>query len=161
MTTITTSHEKTITITTQNVGGIKLESERGRGPKLATLRNLVSKNTDFLVLTETRVDVCAVRKIKIKYGLKPIAFSLHRRPRGGVIIFSRLEYNLIPDSIRTSNTAGHVTAAVYEVASLPTIVVGVYGHSDNNDRASLQVMRDLCDDNSSQSAGLCSSPTGG
>ncbi len=89
------------------------------------------------------MDVCAVRKIKIKYGLKPTAFSLHRRPRGGVIIFSRLEHKLIPDSIRTSNTAGHVTAAVYEVATLPTIVVGVYGHSDSNDRASLQVMRDL------------------
>ncbi len=143
MTTITTTHEKTITIATQNVGGIKLESERGRGPKLATLRNLVSKSTDFLVLTETRVYVCAVRKLKIKYGLKPTAFSLHRRPRGGVIIFSRMEHKLIPDSIRTSNTAGHITAAVYEVATLPTIVVGVYGHSDSSDRASLQVMRDL------------------
>jgi exonuclease III len=143
LTTITPTHEKTITIETQNVGGIKLESERGRGPKLATLRNLVNKSTDFLVLTETRVDVCAVRKLKIKHGLKPTAFSLHRRPRGGVIIFSRLEHKLIPDSIQTSNTAGHITAAVYEVATLPTIVVGVYGHSDSSDRASLQVMGDL------------------
>jgi hypothetical protein len=117
LTTITPTHEKTITIATQNVGGIKLESEKGRGPKLATLRNLVNKSTDFLVLTETRVDVCAVRKLKIQHGLKPTAFSLHRRPRGGVIIFSRLEHKLIPDSIRTSNAAGHITAAVYEVAT--------------------------------------------
>jgi exonuclease III len=143
LTTITPTHEKTITIATQNVGGIKLEPERGRGPKLATLRNLVNKSTDFLVLTETRVDVCAVQKLKIKHGLKPTAFSLHRRPHGGVIIFSRMEHKIIPDSIRTSNTAGHITAAVYEVATLPTIVVGVYGQSDSSDRASLQVMGDL------------------
>ncbi len=89
------------------------------------------------------MNVCAVRKIKIKFGLKPTAFSLHRRPRGGVIIFSRLEHKLIPDSICTLGAAGHVTAAVYEVASLPTIVVGVHSHSDSSDRASLQVMRDL------------------
>jgi hypothetical protein len=81
------------------------------------------------------VDVFAVRT-KIKYGLKPTAFSLHPQPRGGVIIFSRLEHKLVPDSICTSAIAGHVTAAVYEVASLPTIVVGVYGHSDSSDRAS-------------------------
>jgi exonuclease III len=87
--------------------------------------------------------MCAVRKIKIKYGLIPTAFSLHRRPRGGVIIFSQLEHKLIPDSVRTSNTAGHVTAAVYEVATLPTIVVGAYSNSDSSDRASLQVMSDL------------------
>jgi hypothetical protein len=60
-----------------------------------------------------------------------------------VIIFSRPEHKLIPDSIRTSNTAGHITAAVYEVATQLTIVVGVYGHSDSSDRASLQVMGDL------------------
>jgi hypothetical protein len=54
-----------------------------------------------------------------------------------------LEHKLIPDSTCTSNTAGQVTAAVYEVATLPTIVVGVYGHSDSSDRASLLVMRDL------------------
>jgi hypothetical protein len=56
---------------------------------------------------------------------------------------SRPEHKLIPESIRTSTTAGHITAAVYEVASQPTIVVGVYGHSDSSDRASLQVMEDL------------------
>jgi hypothetical protein len=87
---------------------MKIESERGRGPKLAALRRLVHRNTDFLVLTETRVDVCAVKKIKIKYGLKPVAYSLHRRPRGGVIIFSRPEHKLIPDSVRMSEHEGHI-----------------------------------------------------
>jgi exonuclease III len=95
------------------------------------------------VLTETRVDICAVKKIKIKYGLKPVAYSLHRRPRGGVILFSRPEHKIFPDSVRMSENAGHIVAAVFEVNLLPTIVVGVYGNSDSSDRASLAVMEEL------------------
>jgi hypothetical protein len=43
----------------------------------------------------------------------------------------------------TSNLAGHIAAGVYEVPAKPTIIVGVYGNLDNNDRASIQVMEDL------------------
>ncbi len=93
------------------------------------------------MLTETRVDICAVKKIKIKYGLTPVAYSLHRRPQGGVILFSRLEHKIFPDSM--SETAGHLVAVVFEVNLLPTIVVGVYGNSDSSDRASLAVMEEL------------------
>jgi hypothetical protein len=58
---------------------IKLESKPGRGPKLATPRILVKKNMDFLILSETRVDVFAVKKLLIKWGLlKSIIKSLHR-----------------------------------------------------------------------------------
>ena len=89
------------------------------------------------------MDVCAVKKIKLKWGLKPTIFSLHRRPRGGVIVFSHPDHTLIPDSIRTSPMDGHIVAAVFEVATIPTIVVGVYGNSDSNDRASLTIMEDL------------------
>jgi hypothetical protein len=42
---------------------MKLEKEWGRAPKLATLRKLTKKATYFLILTETRVDVCAEKKI--------------------------------------------------------------------------------------------------
>jgi exonuclease III len=95
------------------------------------------------VLTETRVDICAVKKIKLKYGLKPVAYSLHRHPRGRVILFSRPEHKLFPDSVRMSENAGHIVAAVFEINSLPTVVVGVYGNSDSSDRASLAVMEEL------------------
>jgi exonuclease III len=95
------------------------------------------------VLTETRVDVCAVKKIKIKHGLKPVAYSLHRRPRGGVILFSRPEHKLIPDSVRMSENEGHIVAAVFEVNLLPTIVVEVYGNLDSSDRASLMIIEEL------------------
>ncbi len=95
------------------------------------------------MLTETRVDICAVKKIKIKYGLKPVAYSLHRRPRGGVILFSRPEHKLILDSVRMSENEGHVVAAVFEVNLLPTIVAGVYGNSDSSDRASLMIVEEL------------------
>ncbi len=89
------------------------------------------------------MDICAVKKITIKYGLKPVAYSLHRHPRGGVILFSRPEHKLILDSVRMSENAGHIVAAVFEVNLLPTIVVGVYGNSDSSDRASLAVMEEL------------------
>jgi exonuclease III len=89
------------------------------------------------------VDICAVKKIKMKYGLKPAAYSLHRRPRGGVILFSRSEHKLILDSVRMSENTGHIVAAVFEVNLFPTIVVGVYGNSDSSDRASLAIIEEL------------------
>ncbi len=46
-------------------------------------------------------------------------------------------------SIRSSTTAGHITEAAFDVASIPTIVVGVCGNSDNSVGVSLQVMEEL------------------
>jgi hypothetical protein len=90
------------------------------------------------------IDVCAVEKIWLKWGLKPIAFSLHRLPHGGVILLSCSEHKLLRDSICISTTAGHITEAAFEVASIPTIVVGVCGNSDKSVGASsLQVMEEL------------------
>jgi hypothetical protein len=76
-------HEIFINIATQNVGGLKSESERGSGPKISTLRTLARERLDFFVLTETRVDVRAVKKIKLKRNLEATMHSLHPRPRGG------------------------------------------------------------------------------
>jgi hypothetical protein len=42
-----------------------------------------------------------------------------------------------------SVSAGHIVAAVFEINSLPTVVVGVYGNSDSSDRASLAIMEEL------------------
>jgi hypothetical protein len=84
---ITTSsshhHDIFINIATQNVGGLKSESERGSRPKISTLRALARERLDFFVLTETRVDVRAVKKIKLKRNLQVTMHSLHPRPRGG------------------------------------------------------------------------------
>ncbi len=103
----------------------------------------MNRNTDFLVLTETQVDICAVKKIKLKHGLKPVAYSLLRQPRAGVVLFSHPEHKLIQDSVQMSLSAGHIVAAVFEVGTLPTVVIGVYGNSDNSDRASLLIMEEL------------------
>jgi hypothetical protein len=76
-------HDIFINIATQNVGGLKSESERGSGPKISTLRVLAREKLDFFVLTETRVDARAVKKIKLKQNLHVTMHSLHPRPRGG------------------------------------------------------------------------------
>jgi hypothetical protein len=89
------------------------------------------------------VDVCAVKKIRLKHRLKHVAYSFHRHPRGGVILFSRPEHKLLPDSVRMSVSAGHIVAAVFEISSLPTVVFGVYGNSDSSNRASLAIMEEL------------------
>ncbi len=65
------------------MGGLKSESERGSGPKISTLRALAREKLDFLVLTEARVDVRAVKKINLKQNLHVTMHSLHPRPRGG------------------------------------------------------------------------------
>jgi exonuclease III len=138
-------HDIFINIATQNVGGLKTESERGSGPKLSVLRSLVKKKLDFLVLTETRVDVRAVQKLKVRRDMHVTMHSLHQRPRGGVIVFSKKEHKLIPDSVRVSQTPGHFAAGVYEIGNNRVIVVGVYGCSEAGDRSSLTVINDLRD----------------
>ncbi len=127
------------------MGGLKSESERGSGPKISILRTLVREKLDFLVLTETRVDVRAVKKIKLKRNLQATMHSLHPRPRGGVIVFSKREHKLIPDSVRTSQSPGHFVVGVYEIKTTRMVVAGVYGCSESGDRASLAVVQDLRD----------------
>jgi len=122
---------------------LKTESERGSGPKLSILRTLARKKLDFFILTETRVDVRAVKKIKLKRNLHATMHSLHPRPRGGVIVFSKKEHKLIPDSVRVSNAPGHFAAGVYEIGNTRVIVAGVYGCSESSDRPSLEIMDDL------------------
>jgi exonuclease III len=137
-------HDIFINIATQNVGGLKTESERGSGPKISVLRSLVKKKLDFFVLTEARVDVRAVQKLKLRRDLHVTMHSLHQRPRGGVIVFSKKMHKLIPDSVRHSQTPGHFAAGVYEVGTHRIMVVGVYGCSEG-DRPSLAVINDLRD----------------
>jgi exonuclease III len=127
------------------VGGLKSESERGSGPKISTLRVLAREKLDFFVLTEARVDVRAVKKINLKRNLHVTMHSLHPRPRGGVMVFSKKEHKLIPDSVRYSQSPGHFAVGVYEVKTSRVIVGGVYGCSESGDRQSLTIIQDLRD----------------
>jgi hypothetical protein len=45
------------------------------------------------------------------------------------------EHKLLSGSVYSYSSTGHITAAVSEVASATTIVVGVYGNSDKSDEA--------------------------
>ncbi len=71
--------------------------------------------------------------------------SLHPRPRGGVIVFSKKEHKLIPDSVRTSQSPGHFAVGVYEIGATRVIVAGVYGCSESGDHPSLAIIHDLRD----------------
>ena len=55
-----------ITIATQNCGGIRGEFHKKHGPKISTIKALLQQKTDFLILTETRVDQSAYKNVKLK-----------------------------------------------------------------------------------------------
>jgi len=107
------------------------------------MRHLIRKETDFVVLTEVRADRRAAAGARIKWGLKVSHSSLHDDPHGGVVILSKPEHKPIPGSFREATTPGHVAAAVYDVRGTRIVVVGVYGESASNDRASVVIMDDL------------------
>ena len=131
-----------ITIATQNVGGMRGEFQLKRGPKLAMIRKLISPSTDFLILTEIRADQRAILNTKIKYNLKPSHFSASQRPRGGVLICANQTHTKMEGSERQSETPGHIAAAVYEIKKSRTVVLGIYGISESNDRLSSSLIRE-------------------
>ena len=98
------------------------------------VRELVNQKTDFLILTETRTTAKALHKVKLKWGLKPTLYSLDDAPRGGVVIYSSPRHKLIPESRRLGTIPGHLAAAVYEVHQSRTVIVGIYGPSENDDK---------------------------
>ncbi len=51
---ITLNNTVIINIVVQNVGGFRGECRMGSGPKTAILRQIVTRQTDFLILTETK-----------------------------------------------------------------------------------------------------------
>ena len=46
-------------------------------------------------------------------------------------------------SLRESDEPGHIAAAVYEVNKSRTVVIGVYGISENNDRSSADLIQEV------------------
>jgi len=109
------------------------------------VRELVNQKTDFLILTETRTTAKALHKVKLKWGLKPTLYSLDDAPRGGVVIYSSPRHKLIPESRRLGTIPGHLAAAVYEVHQSRTVIVGIYGPSENDDKKSASFLKEVQD----------------
>jgi exonuclease III len=122
---------------------MKGEFHRGHGVKISLLKSLIARNTDFFVLTEARTPPHLVRNVKLKKRLLPTQHSLHPEARGGVIVYSKSDHQIIPDSHRTGSIPGHLTLAVYEISGSRTIVGGVYGPSENNDKLSSKFFREM------------------
>ena len=97
------------------MAGIRGEIQGASGPKLAMVRRLTQRNTDFLVLTEVKADPRAARRIRMKHGLSVSHSSLNQQPRGGVIIISKREHKIIEESKRESIIPGHYATAVYVI----------------------------------------------
>jgi len=136
----------TITISTQNCGGMRGEYHRRHGPKISTLRKLLStKNTDFLVLTEVRAEEHKRKNIRLKWGLQESISSLHLEAKAGVILYSNGGHQLLEDSMRFGSIPGHLCMGVYEKHRKKIIVVAYYGPSENNDRLSAQMMQEMYD----------------
>ena len=106
------------------------------------IRKLITPMTDFLVLTEIRADQRAIKNTKLKYNLRPSHFSASQHPRGGVLICANQQHKKMEGSERQSTTPGHIAAAVYEIRKSRTVVLGIYGISENNDRLSASTIRE-------------------
>jgi len=119
------------------------EFKKGSGPKLAMIRSLLRRDTDIVVLTETRTTQSAVKRTKLKWGLKPTHHSLDEQARAGVVIYTKREHTLVPNSKRTATEDGHMAAAVYEIHGSRIVVVGVYGKSENNDITSNNIFKEV------------------
>jgi exonuclease III len=132
-------------IATQNVGGMRGEFQRRQGPKLALIRKLVRKETDFLILTEVRANIEHVNRTRIKRNLLPTIHSFHNEAQKGVVVYSKAEHKIIEGSQREASVPGHIAAAAYNTGSTRTILVGFYGESASNDRASAKILTELKD----------------
>ncbi len=69
--------------------------------------------------------------------MQPALHSVSQDPRGGVIVYSHPDYELLNHSVRRSNTPGHFAMGVYVTPTKSKLIVaGIYGPSANNDRES-------------------------
>ena len=116
------------------MAGIRGEMQKNRGPKLATLKTMVDKETDFLIITETKTAPSQAKNKRLKYNLVSSLYTTEIRPKSGIIIYAKKEHKIITESIRESAPKGHTITAVYIVKGKPCIIAGVYGVPDNNDR---------------------------
>jgi len=134
-----------IRIIVQNVSGIRNEIKNRTGEKKNVLRKLTSKDTDFLILTETKTEASKVKNARIKWGFQPKLYTAQNEPKGGVIIFSNPEYKLNEITKRESAKKGHYVMGIYEKEFIKIIVVGIYGIPENNDKESIKIYEEMYD----------------
>jgi exonuclease III len=133
-----------ITISTQNVGGMRGEFQRKHGPKFGILRRLAKRNVDFCVLTEVRCDQNNIKTAKLHRQMKPSLYSVSSQARGGIVIFSNPSYELINHSVRRSSIPRHFAIGVYNTPGKSKLIVaGIYGPSANDDTESHRFYRYL------------------
>jgi exonuclease III len=116
---------------------------RRQGQKIALIRTLITPHTDALILTETRASITTVSKLKLKYGMTPEHYSLNEGAKAGVIIYTKMEHKIIPESKREGSIPGHMAAAVYNIHNSRVIIVGIYGPSENNDKVSAKYFHEI------------------
>jgi exonuclease III len=69
--------------------------------------------------------------------MQPALHSVSQNPRGGVIVYSHPDYELLNHSVRKSRIPGHFAMGVYVTPTKSKLIVaGIYGPSANNDRES-------------------------
>ncbi len=107
------------------------------------LCKLITPHLDFLILTETKAHPSALTRIKLRYGMKISHHSSHQQAGKGVIIIAKPEHTIMEGSLRESGEPGHIAAAVYEVNKSRTVVIGVYGISENNDCSSADLIQEV------------------
>jgi hypothetical protein len=78
--------------------------------------------------------------------MKPSLFSVSPHARGGVVVFSNPDYELVNHSVRRSSTPGHFAMGVYYTPSRSKLIVaGIYGPSANDDTESLRFYQEVRD----------------
>ena len=127
----------------QNTGGMRGEFNRQKGAKFAAINSFMSSNTDFVILSETKINVTAIGKKKLKFGLTPTLASSQQGARGGVAVFSHPKHNLLEGSKRESEALGHFVCGVFQVNKSRIIIAGVYGRSDNLDGTASRIIGNL------------------
>ncbi len=89
-----------LSISTQNVGAMRGEFQKKHGPKFGIIRWLARRSLSFCVLTEVRCDPGNNKKSRIVKNMKPALYSVSQEPRGGVIVYSHPDYELLNHSVR-------------------------------------------------------------
>jgi hypothetical protein len=77
-----------LSISTQNVRGMRGEFQRKHAPKFGIIRRLTRRNLIICILMEVRCDPGNVKKSKIAKNMKPALYLISQDPRGGVIVYS-------------------------------------------------------------------------
>jgi len=130
-------------VLTQNVTGMRNEICNKTGPKKSILKKLTPADTDFLILTETKVTPQKAEISRMKWGLLPMLYTTQNAPKAGVIVYANKDFKLIMESRRESSQKGHFVLGLFTKSMQKLIVAGIYGITENNDKVSCELYKEL------------------